>query len=69
MKILAERMKLLRTEKRLSQREVAKALNVSFSAYCRYEYGKREPVATTITAIAKLYNVSADFLLGLTDQR
>ena len=69
MEILAERMKLLRKEKGFSQKEAAKTLEVSFSAYCRYEYGEREPMAPMIAAMARLYNVSADFLLGLTDQR
>ena len=69
MDILAERMKLLRKEIHLSQKEAAEALKISFSAYCRYEYGEREPTASTIAAMARLFRVSADFLLGLTDER
>jgi len=42
-------------------------LNIALPTYCRYEYGQREPNATTIAAMAKLYQVSADYLLGLTD--
>jgi len=67
MKILAERMKKMRIEKNMKQTDVAEALGLSISAYCRYEYGQREPNATTIAAMAKLYQVSADYLLGLTD--
>ena len=69
MEILAERMKMLRKEKHLSQKEAAEVLEISFSAYCRYEYGEREPAASTIAAMARLFRVSADFLLGLTDER
>ncbi len=69
MKILAERMKLLRQEATLKQIEAAEALGISISAYCRYEYGQREPDATTIANMARLYHVSADYLLGLSDER
>ncbi len=69
MKILAERMKLLRQEATLKQIEAAEALGISISAYCRYEYGQREPDATTIAKMARLNHVSADYLLGLSDER
>ena len=69
MEILAERIKILRKEKRLSQKEAAKALEISFSADCRYEYGEREPMAPTIAAMARLFGVSADYLLGLKDEK
>lgn len=69
MEIFAERMKAMRQEKHLTQKEVANALNISFSAYCRYEYGEREPMAPTIAAMAQLFGVSADYLLGLKDEK
>ena len=68
MKILAERMKNLRIEKNLKQTEVAEALGLSISAYCRYEYGQREPSPTNLVKLAKLYQVSTDYLLGLEDR-
>ncbi len=67
METLAERMKELRVENKMKQTEVAEALGISISAYTRYEYGQREPSATTIAAMARLYKVSADYLLGLAD--
>jgi len=67
MEILATRMRILRKAARLSQADVAVKLNIALPTYCRYEYGQREPNATTIAAMAKLYQVSADYLLGLTD--
>ena len=62
MKILAERLRLLRTEKKLS-----KIIGLSTNGYQRYELDERDPVAPVIVEIAKYYNVSADYLLGLTD--
>ena len=67
MKILAERLRLLRTEKKLSQVEFAKIIGLSTNGYQRYELDERDPVAPVIVEIAKYYNVSADYLLGLTD--
>ena len=69
MDILAERIKLLRKEHKLKQTEVAKALDLSISAYCRYEYGEREPLARTIADMAKFYQVTSDYLLGLSDSK
>lgn len=67
MEILAIRMRALRKSAGLSQAAAAKELNIALPTYTRYEYGQREPNATTIAAMAKLYQVSADYLLGLTD--
>lgn len=64
---LAERMKELRLEKKMKQTEVAEAVGLSISAYCSYEYGKRDPQTATLVALAKLYNVSADYLLGINE--
>lgn len=69
MKILAERMKLLREERDIKQEDMAKNLGLSMSAYCRYEWGTREPTAPTVAAIADFFNVSADYLLGRRDER
>lgn len=65
MEILAERMKELRLENKLKQTEVADILNVAISTYCNYEYGQREPGAAAIAKLARLYHVSANYLLGI----
>lgn len=67
MEILARRIKELRKAAGYTQVQTAKHLNIGLPTYCRYEYGQREPNATTIAAMARLYKVSADYLLGLTD--
>ena len=69
MEILAKRMRIVRKEQHLRQEIVAEALGVSISAYRRYELNEREPMAPFIEAFAKYFNVSADYLLGLSDQR
>ena len=64
---LSERMLSLRKEKGILQKIIAMEINISLREYQRYEYGQREPTASTIVALAKFYGVSADYLLGLTD--
>ena len=65
--IISERIKELRKEHNLSQMQLAKALNMSQSAVAKWELGKTEPTATAIILLAKLFEESADYLLGLTD--
>ena len=67
MGILAERMKELRLEKKLKQVEVAEAIGISTTAYCNYEYGQRDPQTATLVALAHLYHVSTDYLLGVNE--
>ena len=65
MGILAQRMKELRLENKMKQAEVAEAIGISITAYCNYEYGQRDPQTATLVALANLYQVSTDYLLGL----
>lgn len=69
MKILAERLRLLRKEKKLSQEGFAKIMGLSTGGYQRYELDERDPTAPVIVEIAKYYKVSTDYLLGLKDKR
>ncbi len=64
---LKERLKELRTEKRIGQIQLAKETGLSKSAIARWELGISEPTASALVALAKYFNVSVDFLLGLTD--
>ncbi len=66
---LSERLKELRKEKNLRQEQVAVALDISMSAYCNYEQGKREPTACVIVRMADYYDVTTDYLLGRSDTR
>ena len=60
-----DRLKELRAEKGLSQMQLAKELNLSQSAVAKWELGKTEPTASAIIAIAKYFNETTDFILGL----
>ena len=65
--VISERIKDLRIENGLSQMQLAKLLNMSQSAVAKWELGKTEPTASAIILLAKFFNESADFLLGLID--
>ena len=54
----------LRKEKKMTQEELAKFLNLSTTGYCYYEQGKREPSIDILCKLADLYNVSLDYLVG-----
>lgn len=69
MDILAERLVKLRSERKLSRREVAAATHMTERTYQRYENAERDPSAPILLALADYYNVSADYLLGRTDRR
>jgi transcriptional regulator with XRE-family HTH domain len=63
-----DRLKNLRTQKGVTQEDVAKALGVSRAAIAGYESGKkREPDYETLSRIADYFRVSVDYLLGRTD--
>ena len=64
---LADSFRRFRQEYGLTQQQVANALNIHKSAYQRYEGGKIIPAATIIINLADAFNVSADYLLGRTD--
>ena len=64
---LATRMRELRKAAGLTQELAAQKLNISVPTYCRYEYAQREPGASTIAAMAQLYHVSTDYLLGVNE--
>lgn len=64
---MKERLKKLREQKGVTQKEVADAIGVTISAYSNYEQGIREPSNQILINLCKYFNVSADYLLGLTD--
>lgn len=66
----SEKIKFLRTEKNWTQEYVAKRLNISAPALSRYESGACEPKdLDMISQFAQLFNVTTDYLLGLSDER
>lgn len=61
------RLKTLRTEKKLSQKQLALELKTTNSSVCDWECGRAEPDIDTLISIAKFFEVSVDYLLGLED--
>lgn len=62
---LGERLQKQRLALKLSQREVAKALNASASVISNYESGERTPSIEALMSLADLYRCSTDYLLGI----
>ena len=60
-----EIMKELRKEKKKTQEQVAKELNIPREQYRRYETGVNEIKVSFLKKICKYYNISADYILGL----
>ena len=63
------RLKELRETQRLNQLGLAMKLNVSQSTISAYEVGDRTPDLETLITIAKMFNISIDYLVGLTETR
>ena len=61
-------LRLLRTEKNMSQQELARALRISKSAVNMYERGERQPNFETLELIADFFNVDTDYLIGRTNK-
>ena len=64
---LGRRLKELRKEKGLTQKELAEKLNLNSVTYLHYEKAQREPPLSVLADMAKFFDVSIDFLLGLSD--
>ena len=65
--IIGERIKELRKELGISQLTVAKAVGVDKRAIIFWEQQINEPKASYIVELAKFFNVSTDYLLGIED--
>ncbi len=61
---LATRLRELRKVKQYTQEAAAKSIGIGRSAYCAYENGENVPPADKLRALAELYGVSVDYLLG-----
>lgn len=68
-KMIADRLKELRTEKNFTQEEVAKKISINRTTYAGYEAERTEPNAEILARLAILYDVSMDYLCNLTNNR
>ncbi len=64
-----ERIRALREDADLTQRQVGTAINVPQRTYAYYESGQRMTPPWVLCALADFYNVSVDYLLGRTDRK
>lgn len=69
LEIFSQRIKELREERSLGVRELAGILGISHSAISLYESCRRTPDIEMCRLFAKFFNVSGDYLLGLSNER
>ena len=62
------RIRDLRNDHGLTQKQIAKLLNVSQNKYSQYEIGVSRLPLDAVVKLAEYYNVSVDYLVGLTDE-
>lgn len=63
------RIRELREDRDLLQKDMAELLNCSQVAYSRYELGLRDIPTDVLITLAKFHNTSVDYILGLTDEK
>ena len=63
----ADRLKKLRKEAGLIQADVSTQLNIRRETYTKYEIGQITPPSDMIIALAKIFDTTSDYLLGITD--
>lgn len=66
---MGEKLKSLRLEKKLTQKQVADRIGLAISAVSSYESGSRYPSYEVLVQLARIFHVTTDYLLGMTDKR
>ncbi|WP_300411669.1 helix-turn-helix transcriptional regulator [uncultured Oscillibacter sp.] len=69
LKIFGVRLKALRKERRIYQREMAELLKVTLRHYQKIEKGEINIPTLTLCTLADYFGVSTDYLLGRTEER
>lgn len=64
-----ERLRALRIERKLKQREMAEQFGLAINSYQAYEYATRRPDFDGLIALADFFDVSLDYLVGRSDDR
>lgn len=65
----SERLRSLREDNDKTQSEIAKLLKIGQRTYCDYELGKTRIPVDSLIVLAELYNVSMDYICGVSDLR
>lgn len=66
---MGEKLKSLRIDKNLTQKQVADRIGLAISAVSSYESGTRYPSYDVLVKLARIFHVSTDYLLGITNTR
>ena len=66
--MITTRIKDLRENHDLTQTEIAKYLHIKQNTYSQYETGQRQLPLECLIALARYYNTSTDYILGLTQE-
>lgn len=66
---MGQRLKSLRKQNRLTQRQVAARTGLAVSAISSYESGSRYPSYQTLVKLASMYHVTCDYLIGMPGSR
>ena len=69
MAAFSDRLKELRSERGLKQREMAELCGLKLRGYKQYEYAETYPTVPGLLFLADYFNVSLDYLMGRTDRR
>lgn len=64
-----ERIRSLREDKDLKQKNLAEVLSIGQTTYSDYELGKLNIPVPVLIRLAKYYNTSIDYLVGITDEK
>lgn len=64
-----ERIRNLREDQDLTQKQLGQILNMSQTGYNQYEIGKNDIPTKILIKLAEFYNTSTDYLLGITDEK
>ncbi len=64
---IGSRIKLLRIERKVTQKDIAESVGVSPVSIQRFEYGSVRPSLDTLIALADFFDVSLDYLVGRSD--
>ncbi len=67
--MIYQNIKNLREDNDLTQQDIADVLNISQRAYSHYENGTRNLPIDILIQLARFYNVSTDYLLGLSNKK
>ena len=66
---MGKKLRALRIENKLTQKQVANRIGLAISAISSYESGARYPSYEALIKLSRIFHVSTDYLLGLTEKR